>query len=55
MSYLENALTSNPTLGALASRSQKDVYAVIKMAESKRERTPKASIWKATTRSKKLE
>ncbi len=33
MSYIENALTSNPVLGKLASRSQKDVYAVIKMAE----------------------
>lgn len=34
MSYLENALTSNPSLGSLASRSQSDVYAVMKMAES---------------------
>ncbi len=33
MSYLENALTSNPVLSRLAARSQKDVYAVIKMAE----------------------
>jgi hypothetical protein len=33
MSYLENCLTSNPALNRLASRSQKDVYAVIKMAE----------------------
>ena len=33
MSYLENALTSNPVLGKLAARSQKDVYGVIKMAE----------------------
>ena len=32
-SYIENALTSNPTLSKLASRSQKDVYAIIKMAE----------------------
>ena len=31
-SYLENALTSNPTLNALAGRSQQDVYAVIRMA-----------------------
>jgi hypothetical protein len=33
MSYLENCLTSNPALNRLASRSQKDVYAIIKMAE----------------------
>jgi hypothetical protein len=33
MSYLENALTSNPVLSKLAARSQKDVYGVIKMAE----------------------
>ena len=32
MSYLENALTSNPVLSKLASRSQQDVYAIIKMA-----------------------
>ncbi|MFQ5734567.1 MAG: AAA family ATPase, partial [Planctomycetaceae bacterium] len=35
MSYLENCLTSNPALNNLATRSQKDVYAVIKMAEAK--------------------
>ena len=33
MSYLENALTSNPVLAKLAARSQKDVYAVMKMAQ----------------------
>ncbi|MCH7987933.1 MAG: DNA repair ATPase [Planctomycetes bacterium] len=33
MSYLENTLTSNPVLSKLASRSQKDVYEVIKLAE----------------------
>lgn len=33
MSYLENCMTSNPALNKLASRSQNDVYAVIKMAE----------------------
>ncbi|MCA9218206.1 MAG: AAA family ATPase, partial [Planctomycetales bacterium] len=33
LSYLENALTSNPTLNNLASRSTKDVYAIIQMAE----------------------
>ena len=33
MSYLENALTSNPVLAKLAARSQKDVYAVIKLAQ----------------------
>jgi hypothetical protein len=34
MSYLENCLTSNTTLGQLAARSRKDVYAVIKMAST---------------------
>lgn len=34
MSYLENCLTSNPVLNQLASRSQQDVYAVIRMAQS---------------------
>jgi hypothetical protein len=34
MSYLENSLTSNPILNKLASRSQKDVYSVIKIAET---------------------
>jgi hypothetical protein len=33
MSYLENSLTSNPTLGRLNSRSRADVYSIIKMAE----------------------
>jgi hypothetical protein len=33
MSYLENALTSNPVLNKLASRSQKDVYSIIHMAQ----------------------
>jgi hypothetical protein len=33
LSYLENCLTSNPTLGRLNSRSQNDVYTIIKMAE----------------------
>ncbi len=33
MSYLENCLTSNPVLNKLASRSQKDVYGIIRMAE----------------------
>jgi len=33
MSYLENSLTSNPVLDKLASRSQKDVYAIIRLAE----------------------
>ena len=32
MSYLENSLTSNPVLSKLASRSQEDVYSIIKMA-----------------------
>jgi hypothetical protein len=33
MSYLENCMTSNPALNNLATRSQQDVYAVMKMAE----------------------
>ncbi len=33
MSYLENSLTSNPVLDRLASHGQKDVYAVMKMAQ----------------------
>ena len=34
MSYLENALTSNSHLNKLASRSQQDVYNIIKMAQN---------------------
>ncbi|MBX2851481.1 MAG: hypothetical protein KTR15_07035, partial [Phycisphaeraceae bacterium] len=34
LSYLENCLTSNPTLNALATRSQSDVYAIVKYAET---------------------
>jgi hypothetical protein len=34
MSYLENCLTSNPVLSKLASRSQHDVYTIIKLAET---------------------
>ncbi|MFN3166676.1 MAG: DNA repair ATPase [Phycisphaeraceae bacterium] len=34
LSYLENCLTSNPTLNPLATRSQKDVYAVIRYAQT---------------------
>lgn len=33
-SFLENALTSNPVLGKLASRSQKDIYSIIRIAET---------------------
>jgi hypothetical protein len=33
LSYLENSLTSNPTLSPLNARSQKDVQTLIKMAE----------------------
>ncbi|MBI1184572.1 AAA family ATPase [bacterium] len=33
LSYVENALTSNPVLAKLASKSQKDVYTLIKIAE----------------------
>jgi len=34
MSYIENCLTSNPVLGRLATRSQNDVYQIIKIAET---------------------
>lgn len=34
LSYLENALTSNSVLNRLATRSQKDVYALVKLAET---------------------
>jgi hypothetical protein len=34
MSYLENALTSNPVLDKLASRSQNDVYTLLHAAET---------------------
>lgn len=34
ISYLENALTSNPVLAKLASRSQQDVYSIIRMANN---------------------
>lgn len=34
LSYLENALTSNPTLAELAGRSMKDVYTFIEAAEN---------------------
>jgi hypothetical protein len=34
MSYLENAVTSNPVLAPLANKSQKDIRAFIHMAES---------------------
>lgn len=34
MSYLENCLTSNPTLNTLAARSQQDVYSIIQIAET---------------------
>ena len=33
-SYIENCLTSNPVLSKLASRSQKDVYAIMQMTET---------------------
>ncbi len=35
MSYLENALTANSVLNRLASRSQQDVYSIIRIAETK--------------------
>ncbi|MCP4683214.1 MAG: AAA family ATPase, partial [Desulfobacterales bacterium] len=34
MSYLENALTSNSVLNKLSSRSQKDIYGIIRIAET---------------------
>ena len=34
MSYLENCLTSNPTLNTLAARSQQDVYNIIQIAQT---------------------
>lgn len=34
LSYLENCLTGSPVLGSLATRSQADVYAVIRLAET---------------------
>jgi hypothetical protein len=33
LSYLENALTSNPVLNKLAARSQKDLYSIVQLAE----------------------
>jgi len=33
MSYLENCMTSNPVLNPLSSRSQKDIYTIIQMAQ----------------------
>jgi hypothetical protein len=33
LSYLENSLTSNPVLNKIASRSQKDLYSIIQLAE----------------------
>ena len=33
-SYIENSLTSNPVLSKLGARSQKDVYAIMKIAET---------------------
>ncbi len=34
LSYLENALTSNPALNPLAGRSREDVYGIIRIAET---------------------
>lgn len=34
LSYIENCLTSNPALNPLASRSQKDVYSVVRIAQT---------------------
>jgi hypothetical protein len=34
LSYLENCLTANPTLHALSTRSQKDIYTLVRIAET---------------------
>ncbi|MBN1851748.1 MAG: AAA family ATPase, partial [Pirellulales bacterium] len=34
MSYLENAMTSNPTLARVANRNPEDIYSLIQMAET---------------------
>ncbi len=34
MSYIENSLTSNPVLNKLATRSQKDIYTLMRVAET---------------------
>lgn len=34
LSYIENSLTSNPVMQRLANKSMKDVYSIIKLAES---------------------
>ncbi|QCR21465.1 DNA repair ATPase [Pontibacter sp. SGAir0037] len=34
LSYIENALTSNPTLAKLAAKSQKDIYPMLQLAET---------------------
>ncbi|CAM2005171.1 DNA repair ATPase [Acanthopleuribacter pedis] len=34
LSYIENALTSNPVLNKLATKSQQDVYSLVKIAET---------------------
>ena len=34
MSYIENSITSNPVLGKLANRSQKDISSVIRLAQT---------------------
>ena len=34
MSYIENCLTSNPVLSKLAGKSQKDIYTLIRLAET---------------------
>lgn len=40
LSYLENALTSNPTLAQLSSRSTQDVFTIISIAEGHQTETP---------------
>lgn len=34
MSYIENSLTSNPVMNKLATRSQKDIYSLMRVAET---------------------
>ncbi len=43
LSYIENALTSNPTLAPLAGRDQQDVYKLIKMARGEQVATTELS------------
>lgn len=46
MSYLENAMTSNPALAPLANRERKDIVAFIRMARGEAIRSPS---WRTVT------